>query len=79
MDDSIQNFRGGLQYHDPSRRIWHKSAWQRRLIPARLAELGIDDPFDPATDPRTERQMQAVAGVLRIMDAGKIRWRWSPP
>lgn len=59
------------------KKVWHKSAWQRKNIPARLAELGIDEPFDPATDPRTERQMQDLAGVLRIMDAGKIRWKWS--
>lgn len=71
-----------LIHQPPMGKQWHKSAWQRKNIPARLAELGIDEPFDPATDPRTERQMQDLAGVLRIMDAGKIRWKWtqeSPP
>jgi hypothetical protein len=55
---------------------WHKSAWQRRHIPARLRDLDIDDPFDPKTDPRTERAMQDLAGVVRVWDAGKTRWRW---
>lgn len=57
-------------------RVWHKSAWKRKHIPARLAELGIDEPYDPDTDPRTEREMQKLAGTVRIMDAGKIRWKW---
>ncbi len=63
--------------HEASGRIWHKSAWQRKYIPTRLNELGIDESFDPATDVRTEREMQKLARVLRIMDAGKIRWRWT--
>ncbi|MNN19987.1 hypothetical protein D3C81_1332460 [compost metagenome] len=56
--------------------VWHKSAWKRRNIPARLAELGIAEPYDPDTDPRTERDMQELARTVRIMDAGKIRWKW---
>lgn len=63
--------------HVNAGRIWHKAAWQRKHIPARLRELGVDAAFDPATDPRTERDMQALAGVVRIMDAGKIRWKWA--
>ncbi len=63
--------------HPNKRMIWHKSAWKRAHIPARLAEIGIDDPFDPKTDPRTEREMQAIAGAVRIMDSGKIRWKWT--
>lgn len=59
--------------------MWHKSAWQRKHIPKRLQELGIADAFDPATDPRSERVMQDLAGVLRIMDAGKRRWLWTAP
>lgn len=66
-------------HQPPSGRIWHKSAWQRKNIPARLRELGLDDTFDPNTDPRTEREMQRAAGVYRIMDAGKIRWKWTAP
>lgn len=64
--------------HSASGRIWHKSAWQRQHIPARLAELGMAETFDPATDSRTERDMQALCRALRIMDAGKIRWKWTP-
>lgn len=64
-------------FHEASGRIWHKSAWQRKHIPARLNELGINDLFDPKTDLRTERDMQKIARVLRIMDAGKIRWKWT--
>lgn len=58
-------------------RVWHKSAWKRRKIPARLAELGLDEQYNPDTDPRTERDMQKLAGTVRIMDAGKIRWKWT--
>jgi hypothetical protein len=64
-------------HHQPSGKTWHKSAWQRKNIPTRLKELGIDEQYDPATDQRTEREMQAFAGVLRIMDSGKIRWKWT--
>lgn len=66
-------------YHQGKDKIWHKSAWQRRHIPTRLAELGITDHFDPETDPRTEREMQALARCIRIMDSGKIRWKWTHP
>ena len=55
---------------------WHKSLWQRKSIPKRLAELGISESFDPATDERTERQMQDVAKILRVWDSGKTRWVW---
>lgn len=64
-------------YHQPSGRLWHKSKWQRRHIPARLAEIGSKIVFDPETDPRTEREIQNQAGALRIYDAGKIRWVYS--
>jgi hypothetical protein len=64
-------------HHQRTGKTWHKSAWQRRHIPARLAELGIADAYDPGTDPRTEREMQAAVGAIRIMDAGKIRWKWT--
>ena len=58
-------------------RVWPKAAWQRRFIPQRLTELGLPVDFDPASDPRSEQQMQDQAGVLRIYDAGKLRWRWT--
>lgn len=62
--------------HLRSGTVWHKSAWKRGNIPARLQELGMGEPYDPKTDPRTERDMQALAGCIRIMDAGKVRWKW---
>ena len=62
--------------HPYKMKVWHKSSWQRSKIPARLNELGIDDHFCPEKDPRTEFQMHDVARVLRIYDAGKIRWVW---
>lgn len=65
-------------YHQRTGKLWHKSSWQRRYIPARLEELGIRATFDPDTDPRTERDMQRIAGVFRVRDAGKIRWKWGP-
>lgn len=64
-------------FHQASGRQWHKSAWQRRHIQTRLDELGIPEVFDPETDPRTERDMQRIARCMRIMDAGKIRWKWA--
>lgn len=55
---------------------WHKSLWQRKSIQKRLSELGIDEAYDHRTDPRTERQMQDFANVLRVWDSGKTRWKW---
>jgi G:T-mismatch repair DNA endonuclease (very short patch repair protein) len=54
-----------------------KSRYQRRLIPARLADHGIEEPFDPKTDPRTEAEMTFLMGCGRIYDCGKKRWVWS--
>lgn len=62
--------------HPGSLRTWHKSLWQRRSIPARLRELKRQETFDPATDPRTEKEMQDLVNVLRVWDAGKSRWVW---
>ncbi len=59
-----------------SMRVWHKSLWQRKNIPKRIQELGSTETFDPKTDPRTEQQMQDQMHVLRVWDAGKIRWLW---
>ena len=59
-----------------SMRVWHKSLWQRKNIPKRIEELGSSETFDPKTDPRTEQQMQDQLRVLRVWDAGKIRWLW---
>lgn len=60
-------------------RVWAKAAWQRRFIPKRLAELGLPVNFDPASDPRSEHQLQDEIGVVRIFDAGKLRWKWQRP
>lgn len=59
-------------------RVWHKSLWQRRCIPKRLKEIGSNIEFDPDTDPRTEKQIQEMTRVVRVWDAGKIRWMWRP-
>jgi hypothetical protein len=64
-------------YHQNSNTLWHKSAWQRRHIQSRLIELGIEELFDHRIDTRTEKEMQSIAGVLRIRDSGKIRWKWA--
>jgi len=68
----------------PDYAVWHprlglksKQAYQRRLIPTRLRELGMDAAFDPENDPRTEADMQQHMGAARIYDCGKKRWVWS--
>ena len=69
----------------PDYGVWHqrlglmpKSAWQRKKLPARAKELGVDIEFDPETDPRTEREMTYLLGARRIYDCGKKRWVWEP-
>jgi hypothetical protein len=64
--------------------VWHpklgllpKSAWQRRNIPVRAKELGVDSMFDSEDDPRTERDMTYLLGGRRIYDCGKKRWLWT--
>jgi hypothetical protein len=54
-----------------------KPNYQRRVLPTRLAEHGVDDHFDPATDPRTEAEMTYLMGARRIYDCGKKRWQWT--
>ena len=63
--------------------VWHaklgirpKSAWQRRELPVRAAELGAGLDFDPDTDPRTERDITFLLGGRRLYDCGKKRWIW---
>lgn len=51
-----------------------KTRYQRRNIPSRLKDHGIDDVFDPQTDPRTEAEMTYMMGCRRIYDCGKKRW-----
>jgi len=62
--------------HPYTMQTWHKSLWQRKSIQKRLTELGSTETFDHRTDERTEHQMQDAAKVLRVWDAGKIRWKW---
>jgi G:T-mismatch repair DNA endonuclease (very short patch repair protein) len=56
-----------------------KPHYQRRLLPARLQEHGVDEPFDPKTDGRTEAEMTYLMGARRIYDCGKKRWLWTAP
>jgi hypothetical protein len=70
----------------PDYQVWHqrtgmrpKTHYQRKHIPARLAELGVNDSFDPDTDPRTEAEMTYLMGAGRIYDCGKKRWLWTAP
>jgi G:T-mismatch repair DNA endonuclease (very short patch repair protein) len=71
---------------EPDYQVWHpklglrpKPHYQRRLLPARIAEIGADAAFDPATDPRTEAEMTYLLGAGRIFDCGKKRWLWTNP
>ncbi|MCE5388267.1 MAG: hypothetical protein K0041_06775 [Acidithiobacillus sp.] len=66
----------------PTYQVYHrktglrpKSHWQRKNIPLRLLDIGVEDTFDPETDPRTEREMEDMCGALRIWDCGMRRWR----
>jgi hypothetical protein len=72
--------------HGPDYQVWHqrsgmrpKSHYQRKHIPARLREHGVEDTFDPETDPRTEAEMTYRMGCGRIYDCGKKRWLWTAP
>jgi len=69
----------------PDYQIWSmkkgllpKSNYQRRNIPTKLKEHGIDEIYDPETDSRTEREMTYFMGARRIYDCGKKRWVWKP-
>lgn len=68
---------------DPDYKVWHsrfglrhKSYWQRRMIPRRLEELKLSIKYDPATDARTEFDMEQLTGCFHVWDCGKKRWRW---
>lgn len=56
-----------------------KPHYQRRALPKRLKEHGIEENFDPKTDSRTEAQMTYLMGAGRIYDCGKKRWVWTAP
>lgn len=66
------------QVWSPKLGLRPKPHYQRRLLPKRLEEHGVDDPFDPKTDPRTEAQMTYLMGAGRIYDCGKKQWLWRP-
>jgi len=71
--------------NEPDYAVWHqklglrpKSHYQRKHLPARLKEVGMAEPFDPDTDPRSESEMTFLMGARRIYDCGKKRWVWTP-
>lgn len=65
------------QVWSPKIGVRPKSHYQRRVLLKRLLEHGIEDSFDPETDPRTEQDMTFLMGAGRIYDCGKKRWVWT--
>jgi hypothetical protein len=65
------------QVWSPKLGLRPKPHYQRRVLPKRLAEHGVDEVFDPATDRRTEAEMTYLMGARRIYDCGKKRWLWT--
>lgn len=70
---------------DPDYQVYHpktgllpKTAWQRKNIPARIRDTKSSETFNPATDPRSEREMTYTLGAQRMFDCGKKRWVWRP-
>lgn len=68
---------------DPDYQVYHpktgllpKTAWQRKNIPARIRDIGSSETFNPAADPRSERDMTYLLGAQRMFDCGKKRWVW---
>lgn len=64
------------QVYHPKTGLLPKTAWQRRNIPARIRDTGSAETFDPARDPRSEREMTFLLGAQRLFDCGKKRWVW---
>jgi hypothetical protein len=64
------------QVYHPKTGLLAKTAWQRKNIPARIRETGVNEKFDPSTDPRSERDMTYLLGAQRLFDCGKKRWLW---
>lgn len=60
----------------PSKGVNHKSHWQRRVLPVRLQELGINTQFDPKTDLRSEYDIEELCGCSHAWDCGKKKWTW---
>lgn len=64
------------QVYHPKTGLLAKTAWQRKNIPARIRDIGAHETFNPATDPRSERDMTYLLGAQRMFDCGKKRWVW---
>lgn len=63
----------------PKTGIRFKYHWQRRNIPSVLRDIGREDiVFNPdkSIDPRTEYEIEDLAGALRLWDSGKTKWTW---
>lgn len=68
------------QVWSPKTGIFNKAHYQRRNLPARLAEHGLQkSSFDPTTDSRSEAEITYLMGARRIYDCGKKRWVWKTP
>ncbi len=65
-----------LVYEKRARKLYHKSAFQRKHLEKWRAALKCGDvmTFDPATDVRTEFQMEDAMGIKRVWNTGLIRW-----
>jgi len=64
------------QVWSPKLGLLPKANYQRRNLPARLKDHGVNDVFDPETDPRPEAEMTYLMGARRLYDCGKKRWLW---
>lgn len=65
-------------YH-PKTGMKFKYHWQRRNIPNVLRDIGrCDIVFNPdkSIDPRTEFEIEDLAGAMRLWDSGKTKWTW---
>jgi len=76
--DLVEDVGPDYQVWSPKIGLRPKPHYQRRVLPKRLEEHGVEDSFDPKTDPRTEAQMTYLMGAGRIYDCGKKRWVWTP-
>jgi len=76
--DLVEDVVPDYQVWSPKIGLRPKPHYQRRVLPKRLEEHGVEESFDPSTDPRTEAQMTYLMGAGRIYDCGKKRWVWTP-
>ena len=73
----VEDVSPDYQVWSPKIGLRPKPHYQRRVLPKRLKEHGVEDSFDPKTDPRTEADMTYLMGAGRIYDCGKKRWVWT--